>query len=287
MKNIRAYFSALFLFGCVSLFAQETYTVSGESYSLKTEVEGPLTLLWNVIDGEYRYFAKKKTTIVELTNTRDDGKYCEEYKATLDSLTSDYPTSTKKTNLTLVGLRQFFNTYNEKADPDYETNTSSVALDLLFGVFGGFSNNTATTNPENILAPLYGAEFEVTDNQLLRRHSMVLQFRQSVVMADYELYFSQFALNYRFKVLYSEKFALFAQAKLITLTFFTRDENNEEGLKNNTGSTLQSPVGIGLGADYKIGGGYLTLGLNDLVSPGLDTNGSFPVDVTLGYKFRL
>ena len=28
----------------------QTYTVDGVSYELKTEVEGPLTLLWNTID---------------------------------------------------------------------------------------------------------------------------------------------------------------------------------------------------------------------------------------------
>src|SRR5690606_20067299 len=112
--------------------------------------------------------------------------------------------------------------------------------------------NNATTNPENVLAPFYGVEFEVTDNQILRRHSVVLQFRQTVVVPDYELYFSQFAFNYRFKFIRNEKLSLFAQAKLFTLTFSTRDENNSEGLIELKSTAFIAPVGLGLGMDYKL-----------------------------------
>lgn len=271
----------------LTVYAQENYTVNGTTYVLKTEVEGPLTLLWNVIDGEYRYFAKKGNEIVELTNTRSNGKYQEEYKQTLTRLTSDNPVDPSKTNITLLSLRNYFNEYNKKADPAYEVKSTNVELETRLGIIGGVSNNNSTTNPDNVFAPFYGVEFEITDNQMLSRHSIVLQFRQTVVVSNYELYFSQFAFNYRFKFVHNEKLSLFAQAKLFILTFSTRDENNFDGLKELKSTAFNAPVGLGIGLDYKLGNGFLTFALNDLVAPGYDTNGEFSVDVSLGYKFML
>tara|TARA_R110000850_G_scaffold190308_4_gene316236 strand:+ start:11449 stop:12312 length:864 start_codon:yes stop_codon:yes gene_type:complete len=283
-KNVLILCAFLFTAGAI---AQENYTVNGNTYSLKTEVEGPLTLLWNVIDNEYRYFAKKGNTIVELKNTRVDGKYQEEYKQTLTELTSDNPVDASKTNLTLVSLRGYVNSYNKKADPAYQEKSTSVDLSTRLGVFAGMSNNNATTNPENVFAPLAGIEFEVTDNVVLRRHSIVLQFRHSFEAEDYDLTFSQFALNYRFKFIHTDQLSVFAQAKMVTLTFSKLAEDNVEGLEELSNTSVNTPIGLGLGLDYKIGNGFFTFGLNDLVSPGVDTNGEFSVDVTLGYKFSL
>ncbi len=284
LKNLCVIF--VFLFAATTL-AQENYTVNGSTYSLKTEVEGPLTLLWNVIDNEYRYFAKKGNAIVELKNTRIDGKYQEEYKQTLTELTVDYPVDASKTNLTLVGLRSYFNKYNKLADTNYVERSSSVDLETRLGAFGGISNNNSTTNPENVFAPLLGVEYEITDNVVLKRHAIVVQFRHSFEATDYDLTFSQFALNYRFKFIHNERLSVFAQAKFFTLTFSELAEDNVDGLEELSKTSLNAPISLGLGMDYKIGNGYLTFGLNDLVSPGLDTNGEFSVDVTLGYKFVL
>lgn len=284
LKNLCVIF--VFLFAATTL-AQENYTVNGSTYSLKTEVEGPLTLLWNVIDNEYRYFAKKGNAIVELKNTRIDGKYQEEYKQTLTELTVDYPVDASKTNLTLVGLRSYFNKYNKLADTNYVERSSSVDLETRLGAFGGISNNNSTTNPENVFAPLLGVEYEITDNVVLKRHAIVVQFRHSFEATDYDLTFSQFALNYRFKFIHNERLSVFAQAKFFTLTFSELAEDNVDGLEELSKTSLNAPISLGLGMDYKIGNGYLTFGLNDLVSPGLDTNGEFSVDLTLGYKFVL
>ena len=71
----------IFMFISVSsLHAQQEYTVDGQTYSLKTEVEGSLSLLWNTIDNNYRYFSRKGSEVVELKNSKLDGKYQEEYK---------------------------------------------------------------------------------------------------------------------------------------------------------------------------------------------------------------
>ncbi len=284
LKNLFIVFVFLFT---ATTFAQESYTVNGNSYSLQTEVEGPLTLLWNVIDNEYRYFAKKGNDIVELKNTRVDGKYQEEYKQVLNQLTADYPVDASKTNLTLVGLRSYFNKYNKLADTNYVERSNSVDLETRLGAFGGISNNNSTTNPENVFAPLLGVEFEITDNVVLKRHAIVFQFRHSFEADDYDLTFSQIALNYRFKFIHTERLSVFAQAKFFTLTFSKLAEDNVEGLEELSKTSLNAPIALGLGIDYKLGNGYLTFGLNDLVAPGLDTNDEFSVDVTLGYKFIL
>lgn len=284
LKNVCLFF--VFLFAATTI-AQENYTVNGSAYSLKTEVEGPLTLLWNVIDNEYRYFAKKGNDIVELKNTRVDGNYQEEYKQTLTELTVDYPVDASKTNLTLVGLRSYFNKYNKLADTNYVERNSSVDLETRLGAFGGISNNNSTTNPENVFAPLLGVEFEITDNVVLKRHAVVFQFRHSFEATDYDLTFSQFALNYRYKFIKNDQIAVFAQAKLFTLTFSKLAEDNFNGLETLSNTSVNTPIGLGLGLDYKIGNGFLTFGINDLVAPGLDTNGEFSKDVTLGYMFIL
>ena len=269
-------------------FSQETYTVNGNSYVLKTEVEGPLTLLWNVIDGNYRYFAKKNDEIVELTNTRSNGKYQDEYRQTLARLTSDNPIDPSKTNITLVSLRNYFNAYNKKVDATFVEKETSVRLEKRLGLFGGVSNNNnSSNNPEGVFAPLIGLEFELTDAEVLRRHGFVLQFRHSFEAEDYELTYSQLSFNYRFKFIQSDDFALFAQAKVLALTFYNLDEDNEEGLMLTSGSSLQTPIGLGIGMDIRLGKGYITLAMNDIVAPGYDADETIAVDITLGYKFRL
>lgn len=280
-------FLCFFLFlMTASSFSQVTYTVNGNNYVLKTEVEGPLTLLWNVIDGNYRYFAKKNDEIVELTNTRSNGKYQEEYKQTLARLTSDNPIDPSKTNITLVSLRNYFNAYNKRADAAYVVKSTNVELEKRLGVMGGISNNNFTPNLQNVMAPFLGAEFEITDADMLQRHALVLQFRYSFETADYEWTYSQFALSYRYKFIHSNQFSVFAQVKLVTLTFAKLAEDNVEGLLDLDKTSLNTPVGIGLGIDYKLGNGYLTFAVNDLVAPGYDTYGEFSVDLSLGYKFR-
>ncbi len=287
MKTFRYCVLALSLLFSSFVISQENYIVDGNSYTLNTDVEGSITLLWNVVENEYRYFAKKGNDIVELKNTRVDGKYQEEYKQTLRDLTANNPVDASKTNLTLISLRNYFNAYNKKVDPGYEEKSTRVELSTRLGVFAGISNNTATTNPENVFAPLAGIEFEVTDNVMLKRHALVLQFRHSFEAEDYDLTFSQFSLNYRFKFIDNDNLSVFAQAKMITLTFSKLAEDNLEGLEDLSNTGVNTPVGLGLGLDYKIGNGFLTFGLNDLVSPGVDTNDEFSVDVTLGYKFNL
>ena len=56
---------------------------------------------------------------------------------------------------------------------------------------------------------------------------------------------------------------------------------------NESGSNFSSPLTFGIGADYKIGNGYLTFAYRDIVGINVESNSEFPIDFSLGYKFSL
>lgn len=292
MKSLTSIAFVLFLLFSSGLYAQQEYTVEGKTYTLKTEVEGALTLLWNTIDGEYRYFSKKGEDIEELTNTKVNKKYQEEFKEVLQRQTADKSVSTKKVNLTLPSLSSFFVEYNTLKDPSFADNKPSTKLNLRLGGFAGVDNSIYTYNPENAMHPIVGAELEVVDNYKLRRHSMVLRFEQTFESSDHKYSASQFSLNYRFKFIKSSKLDVFINAKFASLTFSSMEmfqknsEGNLETIKT-TGSDYNVPLTLGIGADYKVGNGYITFNYNDIVGLNMDSNKEFPINFSLGYKFNL
>jgi len=290
MKTLKTITYLCFLFFSCTLFAQENYSVNGETYSLKTEVSGTLTLLWNTIDKEYRYFAKKGDVITELKNTAVGRKFQEEYKESLVVLTNDAPVAVTRVKLTLVSLRTFFNEYNKKVDPSYVVNSESIALQTRLGIFGGVSNHIFTSNPENELTPVVGIEFEVFDEKMLPSHAIVFQFRQSFKSDEFRYSSTQFALNYRFKFIKSEAVSVYVNTKLITYTYSEREIDttlNPTLSSKLSGGALQAPIIFGLGADIKLGNGFVMLGYNDALGLTIDDNGEFPLDFTLGYKLNL
>lgn len=270
--------------------AQKSYSVNGETLTLKTEVEGPITLLWNTFDKQYRYFAKKGDAITELKNTKRDGKYQEEYRESLTVLTADSPLDASKVRLTLAGLRRYIDSYNRQADPNYESNSETVELTTRLGFFGGITNHRYTSNPTNESLPLIGAEFEVLDQKLLPRHAIVFGFRQSFKNDAYMYSSSQLSINYRFKFVNSPAVAVYVNTKLATFTYSktqfdtTADPNLPDEI---SGSNLQAPIIFGLGADIALGNGFIILGFNDAAALTIEDNGEFPIDFTAGYKFNL
>ncbi len=284
----------LSLFCTLSLIAQQDYEVEGSTYSLNTEVEGKLTLLWNIIDGEYRYFSKKQNDIRELKNTRLDGDYQEEYKDVLKEQTSDHSLlSTSKVNLNLPSLRTFFINYNKATDPSFAMEEEKVVLKTRLGGFVGMTNYPFIPNPENTLLPQIGIDFELIDEAGLKRHSLVFQFRQIIASSDYDVNSSQFSLNYRFKFVYSEKVDIFINTKISDYVYISPniddpDNNpNTEETFSNSGGEFQAPFSLGIGADIALGKGYITLGYYDVLALNLNDNGEFPMDFVVGYKFNL
>jgi len=275
--------------------AQEKYTVEGKQYSLFTEIDGPLTLLWNTIDGEYRYFSKKGDAILELRNTKIDGKFQKEYKETLTLQTSDVPLSVEDLNLTRPSLSTFFVKYNKAKDANFSHETKSIKIKTRLGVFGGVSNSIFRNNPTNALAPVAGIDFEIVDNVKLRRHSIVLRFKQTFENSETKSSSSQVSLNYRLKFIKTPKFDAFINTKFAAYTYSTREFSIENGPANapvttivkESGGNIAAPAAFGIGADYAVGNGYITFSYNDIVALGVTSNGAFPTDFTLGYKFNL
>ena len=294
MKSLFPILALFLILSAGTLQAQQQYTVDGQTYTLNTEVEGTLTLLWNTIDGEYRYFSKKGSDIVELKNTKQNGDYQEEYKKTLEQQTSDAVVSTGKLNLTLPSLRSFFVEYNKLKDPNFSNVEESIDLQFRLGAFVGITNSVYTLNPTNELQPIAGVDLELIDNVKLRRHSIVFRFKQTFESSEYKYSASQLSLNYRFKFIKTPKFDAFINCKFASLTFSQREieyliESNPPVLvtDNKSGSDFNAPVTFGLGADYKVGNGYITFNYNDIVGLNVESNDEFPVDFTLGYKFNL
>lgn len=293
MKSLLSIFVFFFFLFSVTLQAQQEYSVNGQTYNLNTEVEGTLTLLWNTVNGEYRYFSKKGSEIVELKNTKQNGDYQEEYKETLNQQTSDAVVSTEKVKLTLPSLHEFFVEYNKKKDPSFAEENKSVDLQFRLGLFGGMGNSIFTENPTNALQPLAGVDFEIVDAVKLKRHAIVLRFKQTFKSSEYKFSASQLSLNYRFKFIKTPKFDAFINCKFASLTFANREEiiigygEVDQAIYGEKGSDFNAPVTFGIGADYKVGNGYITFNYNDIVGLNVESNDKFPVDFTLGYKFNL
>ncbi len=293
MKSYAFLSVLIFLFFATTLNAQQEYIVNGEIYTLNTEVAGNLTLLWNTIDGEYRYFSKKGNDISELKNTKQDGRYREEYKEVLQEQTSDAGISVEDVKLTLPSLHSFFAEYNKKKDPNFSETKSSIALQLRLGAFAGISNSIYSHNPTNELQPVAGIDLELVDNVKLKRHALVLRFKETFKSDKYKFSSSQFSLNYRFKFIKTPRFDAFLNCKFASLTFVNREEliigfgEVDQPIYGEKGSDFNAPITFGLGADYKVGNGYITFNYNDIVGLNVDDNGEFPIDFTVGYKFNL
>ena len=296
MKNLLSYTLIIFLFFTNQSYAQETYTVNGEQLNLKTEVEGSITLLWNIIDGEYRYFLKEDATVTELSNTKVDKQYQEEYKQILDLATKDKNLSEKKISLTTGSLANYFKEYNKLKDPNFIVEENNIKLKTRLGAFVGITNSVYSPNPTNQILPTLGLDFEIVDNNKLKRHSLVFQFKQTFESSDYKYSASQFSLNYRFKFIKKEKLDVFINTKIAGYTFqsipsFDNNDNLEFDEDGNpiitSEDNFSALLNLGIGADYKLGNGYLTFLYGDIVSVVEGNNGEFPIDFTIGYKFNL
>lgn len=276
----------------ITCFAQMTHTIDGKSYELTEEITGKASLFYVISEGEYRYFIKKDDSLTELSNTKDEnGKYQSEYKEILSILTADAGMDISKVNLTLGSLRTYIDNYNKASDIDYRLQAERPETKARLGIFGGVSNNPFVRNPNNTIVPIFGAEAEVYDAKR-SRHSLGVLFKQSLKADDFKYSSSQFGLFYRFRVINKESFSIYPQATFATYTFSKSETTTTIGttttLTKSSGSALDAPIILGLGADIKLGNGYITLSANELFALiNFDNQGNTPVDLRLGYKFNL
>ena len=287
----------LFLIGCFligfSSLSQESYNVNGKFFYLKTEIDGKLDLLWNTFNGHYRYFVKTEDgKIQELVNTKGDGKHFqEEYKTVLTSITGQ---SADKVKLTLFSLKEYINSYNASVDSSYQSQTERVKVATRLGAFGGFTNSPFAKNPENSIVPLFGAELEVFNENKLPRHAGFFSVRHQLESDDFPFSETQLAIGYRYRFINKPKFNIYGNLKIVTYSFTNfeviyEDTDNPGTFitEDKSGSTFEAPFIFGLGADIKLGKGYITLAYQEIVALFLDMHGNFPIDFAVGYKFNL
>ncbi len=274
-----------------SAFSQKDYTVNGKTYNLKTEVEGSLNLIWNIVDGNYRYFVENDNKIEELVNTKNtSGSYQEEYITSLKQFTGSTDINAKSVKLTLPSLRNFINGYNATQDENYSFSENKLKVNTRLGLFGGITNNPFVDNPDNSTTPLFGAELELYDDDKAKRHAAFLQLTHVLENDDVNYSATELALGYRFRFIYSKKFNLHANLKLVTLSFSNSTTTPEEGGEpiDKSATSFDAPVIFGLGADIKISeNGFITLYYNELFALSLDNQGNFSTNLAIGYKFNL
>lgn len=287
MKKIL--FAILFCLAFQINYSQETYTINGESLELKTEINGKLDLLWNVIDGKYRYFIKTEDgSITELKNTKDaNNDYQEEYKSTLSNLTNGM--STDKLKLTLYSLRNYIDSYNASVDSNYTSTSTESSVQFRLGFSGGITNNPFVGNPDNTKTPMIGAELEIYEANVLPRHSGFLQARHAFESDDFKYSTTEFSLGYRYRFINKEAFSIYGQVKLATLNFSNVTFLNESDMEIESSETsFDIPFIFGVGSDIKVGSNsYITIIYGELFALLLDNQGNFSTDIAVGYKFNL
>ena len=274
-------------------FSQESYTVNNETLELKTEVDGDLDLLWNTFDGQYRYFIKTESgEITELKNTKGgSNKFQEEYKTTLSDLTQ---LDASKVKLTTYSLKSFINSYNASKDTNYFYEDSKTKLKTRLGLFGGLTNNPFVLNPNNETVPFLGAELEIFSEKALPKQAGFLNIRYATDNDEFQYSSTQIALGYRFRFVNSEKINVYAQTKFAIFTIskstiYYQDPNDASVIisEEDSGSALDAPFIFGLGADFKVGNGYITLVYDSIIALFVENQDNFPMDFAIGYKFNL
>lgn len=274
------------------LIAQETYTINNETLVLKTEVDGTLDLLWNTFNNEYRYFVRSNDgTFTELKNTKgEDKKYQEEYKQVLTNLTQ---LDAAKVKLTTYSLKTFISNYNASKNPNYAEAIDASSLKLRLGLFGGLTNQPFVENPNNENVISFGAELELVSSKPQPKQAAFFNVRHAVEHDDFKYSATQLALGYRYRVINTSSFNIYAQSKIVTYTASKStlsylDQNSNVVTSENTGSDFDVPFIFGIGADFKLGdNGYLTFVYDSLFGVFIDHQGNFPVDFAIGYKLNL
>jgi hypothetical protein len=269
-------------------FSQESYTINGETLELKTEIEGSIDLLWNTIDNKYRYFVRTKDgSITELKNTRNTEKiYLEEYKTSLHNLTG---ISTTDLKLTLYSLRNYFDKHNATVDPSYASTLTESKVSFRLGVSGGITNNPFVSNPKNSKVPLFGAELEIFEANVLPRHSGFVQARHTLNNDTFSYNTTEFSIGYRYRIINKTSFSIYGQVKLATLNLSNSTYiDNNDMLKDISDTAFDVPLIFGIGSDIKVSANsYITLIYGELFSLLLDNQGNFSTDIAIGYKFNL
>lgn len=283
----------VFLLSFLCAKTQNSYTIDGQTMELKTAVEGPIDLLWKVIDHQYRYFIQTENQeLIELVNTKNTTQhYQEEYKLTLRKVTNN-KVDVSDVEMTLPSLARFIDRYNTLANPEYIPLHSKGYAQLNLGIFGGITNSPFVGNPENIKSIVIGGELELLTGAS-KRHSGYLQLRHVAETKEFEYKTTEISLGYRYRFVKTSALSLYGDVKFATLNFSKATLIDEDSTDNNIPERVEdtafdAPLIFGLGADWNISQRMaINLSYNQLFALFLKNQGNFSTDFTAGLKFKL
>lgn len=282
----------LFLLCASKMQAQGIFIIEGDTLQLKQEVRGNLSLFWDQREAGPRYFVQKSNRMLELKDSLVNGGF--QYRSVLERLTSDKAFSAAGVEFTMASMTEFVRRYNIRAQEDRLTENQESNFSASLGFYTGLTNSVYSENPNNVLAPLIGAEFEMRNPSKAPRHSAVVELEQTFKRDDYRYTATQLSVNYRFRFLELGRFQFYAEASLLRLLYaldereIVDDTGEVLAIRDDSQFKLQAPLSLGLGVDLKVTqNSYITFKYNEFASATLDSNGSFPLDFTVGYKYNL
>lgn len=293
MHQIKNSIFLIFFLFSASSFAQEVFIIEGDTLNLKREVNGNLRLYYNQsIDSTMRFFLQKGSRMSELKEESLDG--IPQFRIQLDTFTEDSPVSTRGVPFSLSGLKDFVITYNSRVEDRGSDDEETEGIQMRIGFFTGLSNKVYVDNPDNILVPIVGLGFEIFDPKFAPRHSGLLHLRHSFEQDDFSYSATELSVNYRFRLFDFSNVSIHIDTELATLLYFQEEvaivdqEGQLRDIRKDDGFSLETPFSFGVGSDIKVtDNSFITLGYNDVVTIFLDSNGNFPIDFTIGYKYRL
>lgn len=258
--------------------------------NLIVAVDGPISLLWKKENRTYHFYSKKNGEIIELSNSEINGKSQEEYKEVL-RVHSDNMMNVEQVKLNLRSLTNFYLTYNNLiSNPNFR----EAKIEHRVGLAGGLDEAGTVYNPQNIIHPIIAVEYELSEAGAKRRFSVAFKFTHILKDSEHDYSASKLSFNYRLKLIRSSKLDVFLNTNIAeyqnsrySIDSEPSEASDEIKKLSNHGSGFTSPLGFGLGADYKIGKGYLNFLLNDAVSLNTNTNNNFSLNLSLGYKLIL
>lgn len=258
--------------------------------NLIVAVDGPLSLLWKKERGTYHFYSKKNDELVELQNSTKNGKDLEDYKEVLKRHTEN-SVDIESVKLNLRSLTNFYVQYNRQLlDPNFDEKKSEHRL----GFTGGVANTKYLHNPENTLHPTIALEYELSEAGRRRLFSLAFKLTHIAKSETHDYAALKLNLNYRLKVIRTSKLDIFVNTNIAEynnsrFTYEIDDPEVPGTIEQITGkgSGFTSPLGLGLGWDWRIGKGYLSMLLNDAVMLNMETDNKFSLDLSLGYKLIL
>lgn len=258
--------------------AQNKITIDQKTYDVKLLQEGELSLYSEKTTGDHLYIMSYKDENVLLQKNN----YRQQIQTLLDRSLSMRSISFRTRSLVIFTER-----FNHRVDDKVDK------LSLGLSVYGGVSNQFLFTNPNNEKYVVAGAELELSNRKMFRRHSLFFQFNQTINTTDYDFNLSQLTLNYRFRFIDTKYFYAAANVELFSLNYVSFEnsyynQDDELVVEDEETTALDTPISFGASLNFNLSKvTTIFVSYNDFVALGVNDNGETPLDFSLGLRFAL